>query len=130
MCPNTKGSRSSVGQDRENLLATAVSPDVATLERLGALVTEGSACALLDLRSALRRLAGQDPGPESSVRKLVGVRHRQEVAEAALDLLGPTGLVDAAAQHEFLLTRCLSIAGGTTQVLRNVAAERLLDLPR
>jgi hypothetical protein len=29
-----------------------------------------------------------------------------------------------------LMTRCLSIAGGTTQILRNVAAEMLLGLPR
>jgi alkylation response protein AidB-like acyl-CoA dehydrogenase len=34
------------------------------------------------------------------------------------------------AVHEMLLTRCLSIAGGTTQVLRNVAGERILGLPR
>lgn len=32
--------------------------------------------------------------------------------------------------HEFLMTRCLSIAGGTTQILRTAAAERLLGLPR
>jgi alkylation response protein AidB-like acyl-CoA dehydrogenase len=32
--------------------------------------------------------------------------------------------------HESLLTRCLSIAGGTTQILRNVAGERILGLPR
>ena len=31
---------------------------------------------------------------------------------------------------ELLNTRCLSIAGGTTQVLRNVAGERILGLPR
>ncbi|WP_236788446.1 acyl-CoA dehydrogenase family protein [Amycolatopsis sp. GM8] len=121
---------SSVGEAVEDLLAAVDSPDAALLDRLGALVTDGSACSLLDLRSTLRRLEGQDPGAESSVRKLVGVRHRQEVAETVLDLLGPAGVVDAAAQHEFLLTRCLSIAGGTTQVLRNVAAERLLGLPR
>ncbi|TVT16186.1 acyl-CoA dehydrogenase, partial [Amycolatopsis rhizosphaerae] len=123
------GSGSSVGEAVEGLLATVTEPDAAVLDRLGALVTEGSACALLDLRATLRRLAGQDPGPESSVRKLLGVRHRQACAETALDLRGPLGVVDAEAQHEFLLTRCLSIAGGTTQVLLNVADERLLGLP-
>ena len=59
------------------------------------------------------------------MRKLVGVRHRQDVAEFALELSG------SAAQGEllteFLLTRCLSIAGGTTQILLSLVAERLLD---
>ena len=32
--------------------------------------------------------------------------------------------------HEFLLTRCLSIAGGTTQILLSLVAERQLGLPR
>ncbi len=42
----------------------------------------------------------------------------------------PTTTSLAQALHELLLTRCLSIAGGTTQVLRNVAGERILGLPR
>ena len=75
-------------------------------------------------------LGGQDPGPESSVRKLLGVRHRQAVAETALGRLGPEGALTGEVQHEFLVTRCLSIAGGTTQVLLNITAERLLGLVR
>ena len=55
------------------------------------------------------------------MRKLVGVAHRQAVAETALTLCGPDGAATdgaaADAVHEFLLTRCLSIAGGTTQIL-------------
>ena len=51
-----------------------------------------------------------------------------------VDLLGDRALLaDADVQadvHEMLLTRCLSIAGGTTQILLNVAAEMLLGLPR
>jgi alkylation response protein AidB-like acyl-CoA dehydrogenase len=35
-----------------------------------------------------------------------------------------------AATDLFLRNRCLSIAGGTTQILRNVAGERILGLPR
>ncbi|HCU51245.1 MAG TPA: hypothetical protein DGG94_15860, partial [Micromonosporaceae bacterium] len=68
------------------------------------------------------------------VRKLVGVSHRQAVAEAALELCGADGAaVDertAEPIHQFLLTRCLSIAGGTTQILLSLVGERVLGLPR
>ncbi|MFC4001042.1 acyl-CoA dehydrogenase family protein [Prauserella oleivorans] len=125
------GGGSSVGEAVEALVATCPGIDP---ERLGALVVQGSVVSVLGLRDTVRRLDGQEPGPESSVRKLLGVRHRQDVAEVALDHLGEQAVaVDdttAAAQQEFLLSRCLSIAGGTTQVLLNVVAERLLGLPR
>jgi alkylation response protein AidB-like acyl-CoA dehydrogenase len=130
------GGGPAVGEGVERLLAQlgAGTLDECAAERLGLLIAQGSAGSLLELRATLRRLDGQDPGPDSSVRKLLGVRHRQEVAEAALELLGPGALVvdesTSAVQHEFLLARCLSIAGGTTQVLLNLAAERLLGLPR
>ena len=84
----------------------------------------------------LRSIAGRGPGAESSVAKMLGVRNRQEASELVVDLHGPAALFasddPALAEdvHEMLLTRCLSIAGGTTQVLRNVVAERVLGLPR
>ncbi len=65
-----------------------------------------------------------------AIRKLLGIEHRQAVAETALALLGPDGAAEAEASQEFLLTRCLSIAGGTTQILLTVVAERVLGLPR
>jgi alkylation response protein AidB-like acyl-CoA dehydrogenase len=124
------GGGSSMGEAVEALLSRAPGPD----ERLGALVAQGLTVSLLDLRATLRQLDGQDPGAESSVRKLIGVRHRQDVAEAALDQAGPEGAADEGEQeplvHEFLLSRCHSIAGGTTQILRTVAGERILGLPR
>ncbi len=122
------GRGSSLGEALEQVLARPVAAEDA--ERLGALVAEGLAVSLLDLRASLRALSGQEPGAESSVRKLVGVRHRQDVAEFAVDQLGPDGAVDNEFVFEFLLTRCLSIAGGTTQVLMNLAGERILGLPR
>jgi alkylation response protein AidB-like acyl-CoA dehydrogenase len=115
------GSGSSFGAEVEGLLKIAAERG-ADHERLGALVADGLIVSLMDFR-------GVDP----SVRKLVGVRHRQAVAEAALEVFGPEAAVlDVAgdAVHAFLLTRCLSIAGGTTQILLTVAAERSLGLPR
>jgi 3-oxochol-4-en-24-oyl-CoA dehydrogenase len=125
---------SSIGEEVEKLLAVAtdrgLTTDPAVLERLGSLISEGLAGSLLGLRSTLRQLGGKDGGAESSVRKLVGVRHRQAVAEIGLDLLGTDGAVAGEQLRSFLLTRCLSIAGGTTQVLLTLAAERILGLPR
>ncbi|MDX6276153.1 MAG: 3-oxochol-4-en-24-oyl-CoA dehydrogenase, partial [Nocardioidaceae bacterium] len=104
--------------------------------RVGHQVALATTCQLLGVRSTLRSIAGRGPGPESSVSKLLGVRNRQDAAELVVDLLGPAALYAtddpqvAHDVHEMLLNRCLSIAGGTTQVLRNVAAERVLGLPR
>jgi alkylation response protein AidB-like acyl-CoA dehydrogenase len=119
---------SSLGEALEQVLRR---PEAAEQpERLGELVAQGLAVSVLDLRASLRVLSGQEPGAESSVRKLAGVRQRQDVAEFAVELLGPGAAVDGELIHEFLLTRCLSIAGGTTQVLMNLAGERVLGLPR
>ena len=104
--------------------------------RVGHQVALATVCKLLGVRSTLGSIAGRGPGAESSVAKLLGVRNRQEASELVVDLHGPAALFaadDAAVAedvHEMLLTRCLSIAGGTTQVLRNVVAERVLGLPR
>jgi alkylation response protein AidB-like acyl-CoA dehydrogenase len=132
------GAGSSVGEAAEEVLALAdragLAADPVARQRLGALVAEGMALSLLDLQAVLAQLSGADSGPLAAVRKLAGVSHRQSAAEAALELTGPAGAAadgDAAtALHEFLLTRCLSIAGGTTQILLSMVAERLLGLPR
>lgn len=106
----------------------------AELVRVGRAVALSTVCALLGVRSTLKALAGRGPGAESSVAKLLTVRNRQDASELVVDLLGALALTDdpqvRADLHQSQLTRCLSIAGGTTQVLRNVAAERILGLPR
>ncbi|WP_037623501.1 acyl-CoA dehydrogenase [Streptomyces aureus] len=114
-------------------LEALIPADVDTA-RLGALLAEAHALACVTLRTTLRRVAGAEPGAGASVRKLVQTAHQQKVAELALELLGPEGALcegpGARAVHGFLLSRCLTIAGGTTQVQLNVVAERLLGLPR
>ncbi len=103
-------------------------------ERLGHLIAEAQSIALLGHRATLRTLSGVDPGSGSSVRKLLGVEHEQRVQEMGMALYGANGAVlDGAAQRweeGFLSTRCLTIAGGTSEVQRNVIAERILGQPR
>jgi len=104
------------------------------LDQLGALVAEAHSVAVLGLRATSRSVTGAAPGPEASVRKLLGVEHDQRTQELGLTLLGPDGATTegVAAQWTFgfLANRCLTIAGGTSEIQRNVIGERLLGLPR
>ncbi|MGW6026287.1 acyl-CoA dehydrogenase [Streptomyces sp. NPDC055099] len=118
----------------EALIERAGELDGACRARIGALAAEAHALACIGLRTTMRQVAGAEPGAGASVRKLVQTPHQQKVAELALELLGPAGAVREGAGeralHGFLMSRCLTIAGGTTQVQLNVVAERLLGLPR
>ncbi|CAN5538871.1 acyl-CoA dehydrogenase [soil metagenome] len=104
--------------------------DAAELDRLGALIVAAQIGSLLDHRIAEMAVGGRDPGAQSSVRKLVGVRYRQALAERMMELAEGGGIVDSTELRYFLNTRCLTIAGGTEQILLTLAAERLLGLPR
>ncbi len=80
---------------------------------------------------------GKMPGPEASLLKLVGVRLLQEISGFGVELLGTAGITSddqlvpqsARWQERYLSMPGLRIAGGTDEVLRNIIAERILQLP-
>ncbi|BBZ11799.1 acyl-CoA dehydrogenase [Mycobacterium branderi] len=121
-----------LGNPMEELLKAVADRDLddAQQDRLGQLIITAQAGALLDQRIAQLAVGGQDPGAQSSVRKLIGVRYRQALAEYRMELTEGAGLVEDSTVQDFLNTRCLTIAGGTEQILLTLAAERLLGLPR
>ena len=87
--------------------------------------------------SALGR--GIEPGPDSSVAKLIHSSMTRRLSAAALDVLGaeatlwpsPGGELAAGTwQRQWLWSKAASIAGGTDEIQRTIIAERLLGLPR
>ena len=104
--------------------------DPALTDRLGELLLAAQVGSLLDHRIAQLAVGGRDTSAEASARKLIGVRYRQSLEEFRMELSPGAGVVINDAVQMFLNTRCLSIAGGTEQILLTMAGERLLGLPR
>jgi alkylation response protein AidB-like acyl-CoA dehydrogenase len=77
------------------------------------------------------------PGPEASIGKLQWSKWHQDLGILALDILGPDGVILAAAgtdtaevQHAFLFSRAHTIYAGSSEVQRNIVGERVLGLPK
>jgi len=108
--------------------------DSAAVQAVGRLLAERRAMRLLNLRSAERAVAGAEPGPEGNVAKLLSGEHTQRVAALGLRLIGPVGALaegpDAGVPATEVFARCLTIAGGTSEIVRSTIGERLLGLPR
>jgi alkylation response protein AidB-like acyl-CoA dehydrogenase len=105
--------------------------DAGHLRTAGALIAEEHCQRLLNLRQAVRAVQGAGPGPEGNITKLVNGEHIQRVTEFALKVAGPTAITDdRSLTRAYLYGRCYTIAGGTTEIVRNQIAERILKLPR
>ena len=70
------------------------------------------------------------PGVESSVEKVLGSEIDQRLQELGPEVLGPAAFDDPAWCREFLYSRSETIMGGTSEIQRNVIAQRMLGLPR
>ena len=126
-----KGIQAGDGGDDDGSGASA---HAVVLDGVGSLLAEAQSLALLGARTTLRSVSGVEPGPEASVRKLLGAEHEQRLQEFGLMRLGARSATtegDAGRWSQgFLSARCLTIAGGTSEVQRNVIGERILGLPR
>ncbi|HEY9332530.1 MAG TPA: acyl-CoA dehydrogenase [Streptomyces sp.] len=130
-------SHDSVGSGAEALLEIAAASDGLDDEQLttlGGHLCDAQTGGVLALRTTLRTVSGQQPGAEASVAKLLGVEHQQRVWETCMDWQGTAALTGEGerldATWQFLNARCLSIAGGTTEIQLNIIGERMLGLPR
>ena len=94
---------------------------------------------LHNCRMMSRLSRGELPGPESSIVKLFWADLTQRLGDLALAAQGPAAqlassssraVADGRWQQRMLWSRCASIAGGTSEIQRNIIAQRILGLPR
>jgi alkylation response protein AidB-like acyl-CoA dehydrogenase len=111
--------------------------DPATRQRLAQLYVEKEVRDITVFRANSARLRGEQPGPEGSVNKVFNAELNQRRTDFAVTASGMDGIAwaprDKAAEmraHGFLRGRANTIEGGTSEVLRNQVAERVLGLPR
>lgn len=141
------GNRRGAGTISDAVALWASRPDLHTpvlRDRLCRLWLRAEAQRLTSERSRASATVG-GPGPEASIGKLVGAELNQQIYEFCMDVLGPEGILydgyavrnadgDGAdwrgpIQQRFLRSRANTIEGGTSEVMRNILAERVLGLP-
>lgn len=112
----------------EDLIAMAdAAPGSATAERLADLRAEAAGLRAMTWRTALREPATPFDG---SLMRLTFAELAQSIHRAAMDILGPAGLVDSHWSYDYLESYSETIAGGAAEIQRNIIAERILGLPR
>ncbi|MGH8014424.1 MAG: acyl-CoA dehydrogenase family protein [Candidatus Binataceae bacterium] len=108
-------------------------------QRLAEFMIECEAAKYTRLRSLTRRLKGLPPGPEGSVLKLFGSELGVRIARFASELLGGYALIGEATEvvpdaprwlNRVLSSRQYTIAGGTSEIQKNILGERQLGLPK
>jgi alkylation response protein AidB-like acyl-CoA dehydrogenase len=99
-------------------------------DRIARLQISAEALRLGGLRTLTQTMRTGIPGPEGSLAKWQWADANQELTELAAEVLGPEGLERSEWSYRLLRSRANSIEGGTTEVMKNIVAERVLGLPR
>ncbi len=109
----------------------AASEDPVIRQRLAQLMIEAEVLRLNAYRSLSATMRSGVPGPEGSLGKWHWSEVNQALTELAMDIAGPRAMTaDHDWTYRFLRARANSIEGGTTEILKNIVAERVLGLPR
>src|SRR3954451_599388 len=116
-----------LAEAREN----GAAEDPVIRDRLGQLYIESEGPRLNALRGLSAIMRTGVPGPEGSLGKWQWADVNQALTELALELRGGHAVLeDDRWTYRFLRARANSIEGGTTEILKNIVAERVLGLPR
>jgi alkylation response protein AidB-like acyl-CoA dehydrogenase len=129
-------------QDFASLLETARrfgrTGDPVWRQKLAYLATQARIMNAFGLRVLSDQLAGRFNPHTSAAMKCMATQLSQEFSEAGMELQGPYGALtgpehgpdDRDWTTRYLTDRAMTIAGGTTEIQRNIVAERILGLPR
>jgi alkylation response protein AidB-like acyl-CoA dehydrogenase len=100
-------------------------------QRLAQLMIEAEVLRLNAYRGLTAVMLHGIPGPEGSLGKWHWSEVAQSITALAMDIAGPHAqLVEDEWTYRFLRSHANSIEGGTTEILKNIVAERVLGLPR
>jgi len=100
-------------------------------DRLGELHIKAEVLRLTAYRGLTAIEKYGQPGPEGSLTKWMWSETNQQLSSFAAELIGPEALQGGTRwSYELLRARGNSIEGGTTEVLKNIVAERVLGLPK
>jgi alkylation response protein AidB-like acyl-CoA dehydrogenase len=120
-----------LGQLVELAKERGVADDPLIRQRIAQLEIEAEALRLNAWRGLTQIMKTGVPGPEGSLPKLQWAAVNQGLTELAVEILGPDGLERGTEwNYRFLRARANTIEGGTTEILRNIVAERVLGLPK
>jgi alkylation response protein AidB-like acyl-CoA dehydrogenase len=107
------------------------SEDPVVRQRLAQLLIEAEVLRLNAYRGLTAIMRQGVPGPEGSLGKWHWSDVNQSLTELAMDIAGPRSMLAGDERtYRFLRARANSIEGGTTEILKNIVAERVLGLPR
>jgi alkylation response protein AidB-like acyl-CoA dehydrogenase len=108
-----------------------VADDPVVRQKIGQLTIEVELLRLNAWRGLTQIAKRGVPGPEGSLPKWQWSEINQALTELAIDILGEDGAAwDSPWAYRFLRARANSIEGGTTEILKNIVAERVLGLPK
>jgi alkylation response protein AidB-like acyl-CoA dehydrogenase len=115
----------------EEANASGAAADPQVRDRLAQLYIESEVLRLNAYRGLSAIMRNGVPGPEGSLGKWQWAEVNQALTELAMDVRGPRAVLqDDTWTYRFLRARANSIEGGTTEILKNIVAERVLGLPR
>ena len=117
----------------------SMTKDPVMRQKLATLWIDTEALKYTGARAVTKLLRGELPGPEASTGKMGWVDTHQRLQELAMEIQGPYAMLGRGAdvavdngvwQYSFLRSRANSSEGGTTEIQKNIIAERILGLPK